>query len=109
LWALDALLEKGMIDIGVRMTDRGLAALAPKPLGMSDRNQRRCGWDDPVSKTRIKKETRGELGTNPRLPTRALHQRLPQRHFMVGGRKMGDSGSQLENLRAVLEAKLQMA
>jgi hypothetical protein len=53
LWALDALFEKGLIEIGIRLTSKGVEALAPKPIGSSDRNVRRYGWYDPVTKTRI--------------------------------------------------------
>ena len=38
LWAIDALLERNMIDLGFRLTTKGIAALAPKPIGTSDRN-----------------------------------------------------------------------
>lgn len=50
LWALDFLLEHRLIDVGLRLTVRGAAALAPKPVGESDRNKRRRGWYDDVMK-----------------------------------------------------------
>ncbi len=38
LWAADFLFERGMIQVGFRITEQGLAALAPKPIPRREGN-----------------------------------------------------------------------